>query len=146
MAEPPGYLIGPKLLQQIQQTVRHYANMYSGGEGGRPRQQAQQRRQAVLQSDLLAAVDTFTDPSTALAEIVRRKANGDLELADEVVTVVNRFENISIDGGTYIKIEWMDGEWQPYAADCGPQSESLSFFQPSASASEPSASAGIGGP
>ena len=141
MAEPPGYLIGPKLLQQIQQTVRHYANMYSGGEGSRPRQQTQQRRQAVLQSDLLAAVDTFTDPSTALAEIIRRKANGDLELADEVVTVVNRFENISIDGGTYIKIEWIDGEWQPYAADCGPQSESLSFYYPSESAS-----ANIGGP
>jgi hypothetical protein len=104
------------------------------------------RYQAVLQSDLLAAVDTFTDPSTALAEIIRRKANGDLELSGEVVTVVNRFENISIDGGTYIKIEWIDGEWQPYAADCGPQSESLSFFQPSASASEPSASAGVGGP
>jgi len=100
-------------------------------------------RQAVLQSDLLAAVNTFTDPSTALAEIVRRKANGDLELADEVVTVVNRFENISIDGGTYIKIEWIDGEWQPYAADCGPQSESLSFYQPSASAS---ASVSVGGP
>jgi len=143
MPEPPGYLIGAKLLQQIQQTVRHYANMYGGGEGSRPRQQGQSRRQAVLQEDLLAAVDSFTDPSTALAEIIRRKADGDLELSGEVVTVVNRFENISIDEGTYIKIEWIDGEWQPYAADCGPQSESLSFFQPSASAS---ASASVGGP
>jgi len=86
-------------------------------------------RQAVLQEDLLAAVDSFTDPSTALAEIIRRKANGDLESSGEVVTVVNRFENISIDVGTYIKIEWMDGEWQPYAADCPSESASLSASQ-----------------
>jgi hypothetical protein len=87
-------------------------------------------------------VDTLTDPSTAPARLLNLTAAGDLELSDETVTVVNRFENISIDADTYIKIEWIDGEWQPYAADCGPQSESFSF----GSASGPSASAGIGGP
>ena len=142
-----GYSFGRRAADQIARTVREVHRRMRNPDAHRGAYlQGQSRRQAVLQSDLLAAVDTFTDPSTALAEIIRRKANGDLELSDEVVTVVNRFENISIDGGTYIKIEWIDGEWQPYAADCGPQSESLSFFQPSASASEPSASASIGGP
>lgn len=102
------------------------------------------RYQAILDADLLAAVDTFTDPSTATARIIRRKPDGDLEVTATTVTVVNRFENISIDADSYIKIEWIDGEWQPYAADCGPQSESFSFG--SASAGGPSASAGTGGP
>jgi len=107
------------------------------------------RYQAILDADLLAAVDTFTDPSTATARIIRRKSDGDLEVTSTIVTVVNRFENISIDADSYIKIEWIDGEWQPYAADCGPQSESFSFGSASAgSASDggPSASAGTGGP
>ena len=104
------------------------------------------RYQAILDADLLAAVDTFTDPSTATARIIRRKSDGDLEVTATTVTVVNRFENISIDADTYIKIEWIDGEWQPYAADCGPQSESFSFGSASASAGGLSASAGIGGP
>ena len=103
-----------------------------------------QRRQAILEADLLAAVDTLTDPSTAPARLLDLTAGGDLELSDETVTVVNRFENISIDADTYVKIEWIDGEWQPYAADCGPQSESFSFG--SASSGGPSASAGTGGP
>ena len=103
-----------------------------------------QRRQAILEADLLAAVDTLTDPSTAPARLLDLTAGGDLELSDETVTVVNRFENISIDADTYIKIEFIDGEWQPYASDCGPQSESFSFG--SASSGGPSASAGTGGP
>ena len=102
-----------------------------------------QRRQAILEADLLAAVDTLTDPSTAPARLLDLTAGGDLELSDETVTVVNRFENISIDADTYVKIEFIDGEWQPYAADCGPQSESFSFASASGG---PSASAGVGGP
>ena len=141
-----GYLVSPQLLSQIQQTVRHYLNLYGGGNSTQLPRQQQLRRQAILQSDLLAAVDTLTDPSTAQATILQGNGSGDLELSSITVTVVNRFENISIDADTYVKIEWIDGEWQPYAADCGPQSESFSFGAASASAGGPSASAGIGGP
>lgn len=147
-----GYQLSAEAVRQLKRLTREW---FADWKNELPRNLAPgvvrtQRRQAVLQSDLLAAVDTFTDPSTAYAELLQLNAAGDLELSGERVLVVNRFENISIDEGTYIKIEVIDGEWQPYAADCGPQSESLSFFQPSASASasasEPSASAGVGGP
>jgi hypothetical protein len=101
------------------------------------------RYQCILDADLLAAVDVFTDPSTATAHVLRRKSNGDLEVTRRKITVVNRFENISIDADTYIKVEWIDGEWQPYAADCGPNSQGASSLLASVS---PEASAGIGGP
>ena len=82
--------------------------------------------QAVLDEDLFAAEDTFTDPSTAVATILIRDRYGNLRASTRKETVVNRFENISIDKDTYIKIEWIEGEWQPYASDCAPFSESLS--------------------
>lgn len=127
MADEPGYLIGPKLLAEIRNAVRHYVSMYGGGESTRPRQQTQRTLQAILMEDLLAAVDTLTDPSTAKARILAKKSNGDLEITTREITLVNRFENISIDSGTYGKAEWIDGEWQLYAADCAPGSTSMSI-------------------
>ena len=82
--------------------------------------------QAVLDEDLFAAEDTFTDPSTAVATILIRDRFGNLRASTRKETVVNRNENISIDKDTYIKIEWIEGEWQPYSADCAPFSESMS--------------------
>jgi len=32
--------------------------------------------------------------------------------------------HISVDAGTYAKAEWIDGEWQLYAADCATGSSS----------------------
>jgi len=141
-----GYQLSAEAIRQLKKLTREWfaywknelpTNLFPGVV-------RDQRRQAILEADLLAAVDTLTDPSTAPARLLDLTAGGDLELSDETVTVVNRFENISIDADTYIKIEWIDGEWQPYAADCGPQSESFSFG--SASSGGPSASAGTGGP
>jgi len=86
------------------------------------------RRQAFLTSDMLAAVNTRRDPSTATAILLNRRSNGDFSLSSHSVEIVNRFEDISADSGTYVKLEWIDGEIQPYAANCpSPGSESESF-------------------
>jgi hypothetical protein len=92
--------------------------------------------------DLLAAVDTLTDPSTAKARVLAKKANGDLEITTREITIVNRFENISIDVDTYAKAEWIDGEWQLYAADCAPGSTAMSM----GGGGGPTPSESIGGP
>ena len=141
--EPGGYLIGPKLLAEIRNAVRHYVSMYGGGESVGPRQQTQRTVQVILMEDLLAAVDTLTDPSTAKARILAKKSNGDLEITTREITLVNRFENISIDAGTYGKAEWIDGEWQLYAADCAPGSTAMSI---SGGGGGPTPSASTGGP
>jgi hypothetical protein len=74
--------------------------------------------QVILTTDLFAAVNTKRDPSTATARILVKKPDGDLTLSTRSITVVNRFQHISVDAGTYAKAEWIDGEWQLYAADC----------------------------
>lgn len=83
------------------------------------------RLQAVMQEDLATAIDVKDDPSVGKAKVLIKNTAGDLKLTTLEYNVVNRFLNISIDAGTYIKIEYIDGEWQPYAADC-PGSKSFS--------------------
>lgn len=80
--------------------------------------------QVIMQADLFAAVNTKKDPSTAPARVLRKKPNGDMTLTAETITIVNRFMHISVDAGTYAKAEWIDGEWQLYAADCSAGSSS----------------------
>lgn len=118
-----GGMIGPEYDGQIRQTIRVVRNI--GRTSSEMDLSAEQRsasrfgnKQAVLLDDLVAAVNTKRDPSTARAAVLRRKANGDLTKTTLILTVVNRFTQISVDAGTYIKIEHIDGEWQPYAADC----------------------------
>ncbi len=82
------------------------------------------RVQVIMKDDLLAAVNTKRDPSTADAYVLRKKANGDLRQTRDTIPIVNRFINISVDAGTYAKAEWIDGEWQLYAADCPGGSDS----------------------
>jgi hypothetical protein len=85
----------------------------------------QTRLQGIMEDDMPAAVNTKRDPSTAQVKVLRKKSNGDLQSTKTIYTLTNRFKNISINKGTYVKFEFLDGEWQPYAADC-PSDESSS--------------------
>jgi hypothetical protein len=121
---PPQFVKGQKLkasdLNGLTEAVASVMRKMQGQDVVRPL-----NLQVILGEDLLAAVDTLTDPSTASANVLRRKANGDLEITTRSITIVNRFENISIDAGTYAKAEWIEGEWQLYAADCPAMSGSM---------------------
>jgi hypothetical protein len=117
--------IGAFTPEQARLLWQDYLSRHRGGSGTR-RQVDEFRprhRQVILKEDLFAAVDTKTDPSTAEAYTLMKK-NGNLVNTGRTITIVNRFENISIDAGTYAKAEWIDGEWQLYAADCPGGSES----------------------
>ena len=83
-----------------------------------------ERLDVVYLQDLLAAADTFTDPSTAQARVCRVNAAGNLVRTAKVITVTNRFKHISLDEGTYGCVDPMDGEWRPIVADC--QGDSVS--------------------
>lgn len=143
MAKQRGVIYGPKADRQIQKTVREVARRMRNEMPQRGRyMQPQRHLQCRLTQDLLAAVDSWTDPSTATAHVYQKLSGDDMQWNGETITIVNRFENISVDAGTYCKAEWIDGEWQLYAADCPGGSASI---VPSASGSiapEPS----IGGP
>ena len=128
-----GIIFGAKAAQQIINTVRTVARQVRNETPQRSRfvNERDRRHWAVLQEDLLAAVDFFTDPSTATARLCRRNGSGDYVLTDTLVTVVNRFTNISLDEDTIIGIEWQNGEWTPYKADCSPTSQSIPDLGPS---------------
>jgi hypothetical protein len=84
---------------------------------------SQVRRQVIMKDDLFAAVATKTDPSVADAYLLEKRGDNLVNTGD-TIEITNRFENISVDAGTYAKAEWIDGEWQLYAADCPGGSES----------------------
>ena len=138
-----GFTLSAESIRQLKKVVKEWYAVWKNEQTAQPYygQVRDTRRWAILDADLLAAVDMFTDPSTATAHLLDRKANGDLEVLDEKVTVVNRFENISIDADTLIGIEFMAGEWTPYKADCGPNSQGASSLLASIA---PGAS--VGGP
>jgi hypothetical protein len=123
--KPPRFKAGDKLsasvLNSLADSVLAIIRRMYGAQISQPL-----NLQVILGEDLLAAVDTLTDPSTAQANVLRRKTNGDLEITSRSITIVNRFENISVDAGTYAKAEWIEGEWQLYAADCPAMSASAS--------------------
>lgn len=95
----------------------------------------------VLDEDLVAAVSWKDNPSVADARVAERRAGGNYEMTARTIVVVNRFENISLDAGTLVGVEWIDGEWQPYKADCLPESNASIGL----SASVPSPTPGTGG-
>lgn len=118
-------VFGPKAVEQIAKTVREVSRMLQNPGSSRGRWTNGNRHiQVILSSDLFAAVNTKRDPSTASARILQRTSGGDLTLSTDTITIVNRFMNISVDAGTYAKAEWIDGEWQLYAADCSASSSS----------------------
>jgi hypothetical protein len=138
-----GLLLSQKAVQQLQQMMREHVRRMRNAEGQRRQFGGvrDNRRIAVLQEDLVAAVDWLKNPSVATAKLARKKlGTSDYIVTDEEVTVVNRFENISLDADTVVGIEFIDGEWQPYKADCGPESQSMSIY--SAGDPEPGASVG----
>ena len=119
MAADEGYVLGSKAIAQIQRLIREDMRRLKNEtpQSGRY-SQTQRHVQVMMKADLLAAVDCQTDPSTAAAYVMRRTSGGDLETTDREITIVNRFQEISVDAGMYAKAEWIDGEWQLYAADC----------------------------
>lgn len=120
-----GYTLGRKALAQIREVCRRVLTDYvnTAGQWRQP-VNVQRRVQCLLTEHLYTAVSSRNDPSSAVARVFRRKPNGKLRLTNQRITVVNRFMEISVDEGTYCKAEWIDGEWQLYAADCNPGSSS----------------------
>jgi hypothetical protein len=76
------------------------------------------RVQGKLTSALPAATAFDSDAATASFQIWRKNASG-VPVAAETITVVNRFLFIDLPTNTVCKAEWIEGEWQIYAADCG---------------------------
>ena len=76
----------------------------------------QRQIEVELIEDLYAAVNSKVDPSSANALLRLYRENGDQYTSEMGVAIVNRFENISIDAGTYMTAKWSGREWQALRA------------------------------
>lgn len=113
-----GLQFNQKHWQQINEAIRWIRRFRRRFEEMSGFVQPQRNLIVVLDGDLAAAADKATSPATATGSVWQKDSDGDLVDSGSNITVTNRFENVSISSGTQVKVEWIVGEWQPYAADC----------------------------
>lgn len=118
MADEP-IVFGPKAVEQIANTVREVSRMLQNPGASRGRWTNGERRYQGKLDAALAVATTFNDdPSTATFSVWERDENGDMVETAMNLTVTNRCLYLSYTTGTICKVEFIDGEWQIYAADC----------------------------
>ncbi len=113
-------ILTEEFAQQVERTVRIVLQEVRNPnqQRGRYGQRRTRRHQAVMVGALSAATEALASPATATAKLLKPDDDGDLEVTETEVSVTNRFEGIEVAAGTLVKIEFIDGEWQLYAADC----------------------------
>ena len=114
--KPPEFKRGQVLtaaaLNQLAQSVAAILNRFQGN------QVQGEILTGKLDADLNAATSFATSPGTALLSVWVKDSNGDYTETTRNITVTNRFENLNFVSGQILRVQWIDGEWQPVAADC----------------------------
>jgi hypothetical protein len=75
-------------------------------------------RTVVLDAAIAAATNALTTPATATASVLGRNSSGNLYDTTTNITVVNRYEHITLAQYTMAIVSWVDGEWRLTSADC----------------------------
>jgi len=114
-----GYLVSPQLLSQIQQTVRHYLNLYGGGNSTQLPRQQQIDVSGKLAGNLAKATSFSTAQGTATVDVWQKDTSGNMVDTGRTILVVNRMEHIEGFTGDIVYCRWMDGEWRLVSLDCG---------------------------
>ena len=115
--QPPEFKRGQVLtaaaLNQLAQAVAAILARFTGPQAIEPLQ-----LQGKLDGDLDAATSCADSPGTATLSVWQKNSSGNYEDSGRNVEVVNRFENLNFKSGQIMRVGWIDGEWQPTAADC----------------------------
>jgi len=66
-----------------------------------------------LNEDLTSATASLTDPSTAEATVLNRDGStGELSESSVTIEVTNRDESLGMNSGDFLRVIWINGEWQ----------------------------------
>ena len=114
-----GYTLGKKALKQVREVVMRVMRETRNESPLRSQTRIAQRPlTVVLDAALNAASNALTGEATATASVLRRNSSGDLEDSGNNITVVNRYESVSLAQYTIGVATWVDGEWRMTSADC----------------------------
>lgn len=113
-----GYQLSPQQMSDLRTVVRGWFNQIATQHRFASPQGSNAPRTVVLDAALAAATNALTSPGTATASVLRRNSSGNLEDAGYNITVVNRFESVSLAQYTIGVATWVDGEWRMTSADC----------------------------
>lgn len=105
-------------MKSIREMFRAFKAQMRSEFAGMKHQQVQRQITVVLDEALAAASNALTSPGTAVATVLRRNADGDLEDSGQKLNIVNRFEYVPLEQYTIGEAKWIDGEWRMASADC----------------------------
>jgi hypothetical protein len=113
-----GYQLTSSQMKAIRETVRTVMNQFRGSMPSPGQMQVQRCLTVKLDGAMSSASNAATTPATATASVLRRQASGDYIDTETDITVVNRYEHITLGANTLAVAMWMDGEWRLISADC----------------------------
>jgi len=121
----PSQEFNEQLVRVVKQVLRQEHGSRSGQR--QPRRMDPQRHHGVLVTAMAEAAESLTSPATATVRLLEfDEPTGDLQTTETLVTITNRYEGLALAVGTLVKIEFLDGEWSLYGADCVDSSISAS--------------------
>ena len=109
-----GQVLTAAALNQLAQAVAAILARFTGPQAIEPL-----RLQGKLDGALDAAADSTTTPATATMSVYQKNSSGNMVDSGRDILVINRFQFADASAGSWCKAEWIDGEWQLYAVDCG---------------------------
>jgi hypothetical protein len=117
-----GYQLTSGQMKAIRETVRIVMNQFRGTMPSAAQSQVQRCLTVRLSSALSAAANAADDPGIGTGVVVAKQANGEMRNTSQTISVINRFEHISLEQDTLAVAMWIDGEWRLIAGDCDPLS------------------------
>jgi hypothetical protein len=118
-----GYQLTSGQMKAIRETVRTVMNQFRGSMPSPGQMQVQRCLTVRLSTALAAASNAADSPGTGTGVVVAKQADGELRNTSNTISIVNRFEHISLEQDTLAIAMWIDGEWRLISGDC----DALSF-------------------
>jgi hypothetical protein len=105
----------------ITRTVEDYMRRVKNGNvsSGKGVVPSSRSHWAICNEEITAASNGVTTPSTGDIEFLARKRSSNaLERTGIIKTLTHRYEGITLEEDTLIRVKHADGEWMLEAADC----------------------------
>jgi len=115
-----GVVMSPEFNEQVKQTVREVLRQLhsTGSHSGRWSGSKNSSRWAITNAAISAPSNGVTTPTTGQIEFLDVSSSGDLVRSGDTVTLTHRWEGITLESGTLLRVvnDW--DEWIAVAADC----------------------------
>jgi hypothetical protein len=122
MAREKLYGLTESQMNAVRDTVRHFMNLYGGGQRGSGNVRGVQPRRAVIAEDLTPPASSLVTMASADFHFLQLQSDGTSIVDPEgPFSCYSDDDGATIERGTRIDVDWIDGRWMIRGAACSPQ-------------------------